>query len=239
MYNYINYLFESSTFVEQFVVSFLYFLLLYFGLGGAFLVLAKALQKVMITERIEHTEVTQNQQNFEIKHSLLSIFIFGFSLSPIAYGYRWGVIEFLPHSIAQTILGLVVLFFWNEFHFFMVHRLMHVPFFMRRVHYIHHRSKIPTVWSVFSFHWLEASLLSTVPLTYLLLFPTTALAVVLFPILSILLNLAGHSNYRFRNWPITGISAFATTHNLHHTKNQENYGFALRIFDRIYNMITK
>jgi hypothetical protein len=54
---------------------------------------------------------------------------------------------------------------------------MHQKFMMKQIHYIHHKSNIPTVYSVFSFHWIEALLLSTVPITIIPLIPFSIVAV--------------------------------------------------------------
>ncbi|MBL6448278.1 sterol desaturase family protein [Fulvivirga sp. 29W222] len=170
-------------------------------------------------------------------HSLKSVIIFGFSGIPLIFLIRMDVIGLLPNSIMNTIIGLIILVIWNEIHFFMVHRLMHVPFFMKHVHIVHHRSRIPTVYAVYSFHWFEALLLSTVPITIAPIIPLSATAIFLFPLVSILLNYSGHCNYRFGKGKAPGFLAFGTNHNHHHSKAKRNYGFASGLLDRITHKI--
>ncbi|MFK7810608.1 MAG: sterol desaturase family protein, partial [Saprospiraceae bacterium] len=175
----------------------------------------------------------------EIKYSLQSIFLFGFSVLPIIYLIRSGHISLLENSPRNIVIGLLILNLWNEVHFFIVHRIMHLPFFMKRVHYIHHRSRVPTVYSVYCFHWLEATLLSTVPLIIALFVAFAPLAIAIYPLTSILLNFAGHCNYRFGNGTGSAWTLFGTNHNAHHAKGKQNFGFAIDLLDRLYSLFKR
>lgn len=225
-----NFLYQYS-YITLCVLTFLYFMVLYFGIAPIFNGVCNLLHSKKILHKIVLKEVTKKQILFEIKHSLKSIFIFGTSIIPIIYLIRLGVITFLPNTIFNVLLGLVILNLWNEVHFFIVHRIMHFPFFMKNVHYIHHQSKVPTVYSVFSFHWLEALLLSTVPLTIVLFVSLSPISIALYPLISILLNFSGHCNYRFGNGTGKPWYLFGTHHNEHHYKNRKNYGFLSPILD--------
>ncbi|MGB3946481.1 MAG: sterol desaturase family protein, partial [Bacteroidia bacterium] len=88
-------------------------------------------------------------------------------------------------------------------------------------------------YSVYSFHWLEALLLSTVPLTIVPFIPFSFISIALYPLTSILINYSGHCNYRFGNGNGKSWSLFGTNHNEHHFKNKKNYGFLLQFFDTI------
>lgn len=221
----------NYTYTTLFGLSFVYFLVLYFGIAPLFDSVCKVLHTKKIVHQIVQKEATKKQVLFEIKHSLKSIFIFGTSIIPIVYLIRLGVITFLPNTIFNVLLGLVILNLWNEVHFFIVHRVMHLPFFMKNVHYIHHQSKVPTVYSVYSFHWLEALLLSTVPLTITLFVPLSPIAIAIYPLVSVLLNYSGHCNYRFGNGTGKSWYLFGTHHNEHHFKNRKNYGFLSPFLD--------
>ena len=144
-----------------------------------------------------------------------------------------GVVTLLPDTVFNILSGIVILSLWNEVHFFIVHRIMHLPFFMKNVHYIHHRSKVSTVYAVYSFHWFEAFLLSTVPLTIMPFIPFSPFAIFLYPLASVLLNYSGHCNYRFGKGNGKSWIFFGTHHNQHHFKGRKNYGFALNFLDRL------
>lgn len=222
-----------DSYLTLFLLSFVYFFFLYFGIAPLFNAVCKQLHKHNILQKIVSRAISTNQFYAEIKHSLLSIIIFGFSIIPVIYLIRIGYVTLLPNTWLHVITGLLILNVWNEFHFFVVHRIMHLPFFMKNVHYVHHQSKVPTVYSVYSFHWLEAFLLSTVPITILPFLDFSFLAIAIYPLVSILINYSGHCNYRFGNGTGKAWQLFGTLHNQHHFQNKKNHGFVLQIFDHI------
>ena len=129
-----------------FSLSFGYFLLLYFGVGNLFLQVCKYLESRRIISKIIPKEVSSKQIAFEVRHSLKSIVVFGFSIIPIIYLIRAEMIRLLPNTWYNILIGVVILSLWNEVHFYIVHRLMHHKFMMKHVHFIHHQSKIPTIY---------------------------------------------------------------------------------------------
>jgi len=53
------------------------------------------------------------------------------------------------------VLALILLPVWSAFHFYWVHRLLHVPFLYKRVHSLHHRNVNIGPWSGFAMHPIE------------------------------------------------------------------------------------
>ena len=53
------------------------------------------------------------------------------------------------------LLALVLLPIWSAFHFYWVHRLLHVPFLYKKVHSLHHRNVNIGPWSGLSMHPVE------------------------------------------------------------------------------------
>ncbi len=232
MIKFVHAVFFNWSYFSLWAIGFIYFLILYWGLGSLFLWTCKKLERKGWAEKIVNQEVTKEQLEWEQKYSFVSIIIFGFSIWPVAWLIRNGFSNPGSDTFWAILLGLLLLNVWNEIHFFLVHRLMHIPFFMKNVHKIHHRSRVPTVWSVYSFHWLEAWLLSTVPSVLCLIFPLPLLAIAIYPINSILFNFAGHCNYRliFLRRQNDGL---ATRHVIHHQKSNRNFGFASDILDKL------
>ena len=229
----------NYSYLTLYVIAFVYFLLLYFLLAPVFLAICKKLYRKKIVTRIIEADVTKKQIRFEKLHSLKSIIIFGFSIFPVIYFIRNHTISLLPDTFINIMKGIILLTLWNEIHFFIVHRIMHIPFFMKKVHRVHHKSKIPTVYSVYSFHWLEAVLLSTVPITIVPFIPFSPLAIFIYPFCSILLNYAGHCNYRFGSGIGASWQLFGTFHNQHHYNLRKNYGFASNILDMLFVKINR
>jgi len=227
----------NYSYLQIYLVVIAYFYFLYFSLAPAFLYVCKQLEKQDLLQKIIKQSIPKTQLLFEIKHSIQSIFIFGLSALPLIYLIRQGTILLLPNSFINIMVGIIILTIWNEIHFFIVHRVMHLPFFMKHVHKIHHHSKVPTVFAVYSFHWFEALLLSTVPLTIAIFIPLSAVAIFLYPMVSILLNFAGHCNYRFGNGKGPSWRLFGSKHNAHHFKFANHYGFASGIMDKLHKLV--
>lgn len=216
-----------------------YFIVLYAGIGVLFKWCCALLEKRGMVHKISEEKKWKGQLEFEIRHSFLSILIFGLSAIPLIYAIRNGYFVTAENRPFTIIFGLIILTIWNEVHFFVVHRLMHLPYFFKKVHKVHHASKVPTVFSVFSFHPLEAFLLSTVPLTILPFISISSVSIFLFPLVSILLNFAGHCNYRFGNGKGASWKLFGTRHHSHHYKKEKRYGFASGLLDRINQAIMR
>ncbi len=224
---------QSISYLQVVVLTISYFLFLYFILGYVFQQCCHFLERKGLLHKIYNVKSRPGQQRSEKLHSLSSIVVFGFSGLPIILLYQHKLIDFLPDTLWNTLTGLFLLTLWNELHFFLVHRMMHIPFMMKHIHVVHHRSAVPSVYSVYSFHWVEALLLSTVPLSALPFFNLSILTIAIFPLISILFNFSGHCNYRFGNGKGNRWKIFGTRHAEHHQKGKKNYGFVLPVFDDI------
>jgi len=224
---------------KLYIITFLYFSFLYFVIAPIFLSCCKYLLKKNTLHIIVKETVSKKQIHFEKLHSLKSIFIFGFSILPIIYLIRDNLITLLPNTFYNIFIGLIILTIWNEIHFFIIHRIMHLPYFIKNVHFVHHKSKVTNVYSVYSFHWLEAILLSTVPITIIPFISFAPIAIFIYPFVSILLNFGGHCNYRFGNGSRKKWTLLSSHHNEHHYKLRKNYAFALNILDVLYVKIIR
>ena len=58
-----------------------------------------------------------------------------------------------PFNVFHSILMIFLLDVFHDTWFYFFHRLLHYPYFMKHVHYIHHQSKDPSAFSGYSFHW--------------------------------------------------------------------------------------
>lgn len=216
-----------------------YFGLLYFVLAPLFNLACRFLAGKKVLHPIVLKAAGMDQVRSEIRHSTVSILVFGIASLPLFHLIRTGFVAFLPNTLLTVVVGLIILNLWNEVHFYLIHRLLHRPFFMWHFHYIHHQSRVPTVYSVYSFHWVEALLLSTVPLTIVPFIPFSPMAILLYPLSSALLNYAGHCNYRFGKGEGNTWTLLATHHNQHHTKGNINFGFALPFLDLLFRKRSK
>ena len=120
----------------------------------------------------------------------------------------------------------------HEFHFFLIHRLIHTPFLYKWVHSVHHNSVNPSPWSSLSMH----------PVEHLLYFATVAYHFILpsHPLLVIYqLHFAGFGavvgHIGFDKIEVTedkGVDSHAFTHYLHHKYFEVSYGDGLIPLDK-------
>lgn len=228
--------FISLGWPQVMVVGVLYFSLLYFGSAIINVWLAqRLLPTIEFGRRLDPRPLRAGQLRREIGESMVSILIFGTGLV-VPWGLLrlgWSQLAQAP-SAAQIVVEIMVLFFWNELHFYLNHRLLHTRA-LRRFHVAHHRSQVATPFSTYAFHPVEAIMLGSVPLIPMLLHDFSFIALAWLPVLSIVLNSIGHANYEFsRVAPARGPLAASRRHHLHHACYHGNYGFLLAVFDRLF-----
>jgi lathosterol oxidase len=176
--------------------------------------------------------IGKRQYQREIGLSLITIAIFGLGVI-----FPWGLLQLGwahlaedPSSL-QIFIEIIILFFWNELHFYINHRLLHTPW-LRPFHKAHHQSMTTSPWTTYSFHPVESMMLGSVLILPMLLHDFSIQALFSVPVFSFVINQIGHANYdwfpdsRFFLWQ------GARRHQQHHEKIQGNFGFALDWLDR-------
>ena len=58
----------------------------------------------------------------------------------------------------QLAWGGLLVMWWTDLHFYVTHRLLHVGWLYKNVHYAHHQSRNPGPWSGLNFHPAEAAI---------------------------------------------------------------------------------
>jgi len=221
-----------TTDIKIYLGATILFLLFYFSLASITFFSVRSLNHKGWLQLVNLKTLLPGQIATEIRLSFLSILIFGFyavlvwrgnlnSWWSIGFDFHWGIF----------LIEVIALFLWNELHFFISHRLLHIPFLFRKIHFIHHRSTRPTSFSAFSMHWVEAIILGSVMPMALIFFDFSIYGLFSLPVMSLVLNVLGHSNANVSP-KITGLS-FSLRHSLHHSKVTANYGFALPTFDKL------
>jgi sterol desaturase/sphingolipid hydroxylase (fatty acid hydroxylase superfamily) len=214
---------------------FVFFNILYWAsaLGGKWLL--QWLHKKQLVSPVDNQALYPGQIKTEVRNSLVSITIFSLQGILIQQGIKYGWLHISFYTNWYCIPQMIILFLWNEVHFYFVHRLLHMPWLTRRVHWVHHHSKEPTVFSTFSFHWIEAFLLGTVIIFPLAIYPFQLPALLFLPVMSIVLNTLGHCNYDlFPKLAVNSVFKFSNRHSMHHEKGRGNYGFMLPWFDNLF-----
>jgi len=145
--------------------------------------------------------------------------------------YFWcaanGVVPRLD-SIAQAPVWFVAFFFvirfWQSFHFYWIHRLIHLPWLFRHIHHLHHRNVSVGPWSGLAMHPVEHLLYYSGILIHFVL-PSHPLHVIfhLFALnLGAVFSHAGFDKLLVRDRE--AIKAGSFHHQLHHKYFECNYG---------------
>lgn len=208
-----------------------YFLLV----GGAFW-----LSKKFVNHKIENVEISLAQVKRDIYWSVLSTIIFAGSGTALIHLWQEGVIDIYlevnKYGWTYLLISLFVLLFLHDFYFYWTHKILHKPFFFKHVHRVHHESRVPTAWTAFSFHPVEAIIQAVILPVLLYLVPVHIVVLVSFLTLMTVLGIVNHLGYefyplRFRSKKPFAFIISATHHQAHHKKVHVNFGLYFNLWD--------
>jgi sterol desaturase/sphingolipid hydroxylase (fatty acid hydroxylase superfamily) len=178
----------------------------------------------------------------EIGYSLSSMLIFGtiiiFTIIAGQKGYTRVYNNIHQYGYFYFFFSMILMIFLHDTYFYWTHRLMHWKPLFRIAHKTHHLSINPTPFAAYAFHPIEAVIeVGIIPLIAFVI-PYHPIALVVFTIYSLLLNVVGHlgfeifpkgfANHRLFKWHNT-----STHHNMHHRLTKCNYGLYFNIWDRL------
>ncbi|MDA7625718.1 sterol desaturase family protein [bacterium] len=135
------------------------------------------------------------------------------------------------------ILTFIWMFFLHDTYFYWMHRLMHLPFFFKYIHLVHHKSTNPSPWTAYAFHPLEAVIeVGIIPLIAFTL-PVHISSIGFFFLFQIAYNVYGHLGFELypkgfnKHWLGRWVNT-SVAHNLHHKGFHGNYGLYTLLWDR-------
>ena len=76
-----------------------------------------------------------------------------------------------PVHLGSALCTVIALDYLHDAWFYWTHRLLHTKFLYRRVHYLHHQSTVPTAFTGYSFHCIEAMIVFANEIFVCFLFP--------------------------------------------------------------------
>ena len=211
--------------------------------GGLYLLVWRWGRARFASRRVQRVERADRAQiGFEVKHTLITMVFSsvnaGGLIALTAAGWTRLSLSADGHStlaIAGTVVGLVL---FNDLWFYGCHRALHTPWLFKHVHSVHHRSIDTTPFTSYSFHAVEALLMTAwlIPAAMLLPIPVPALA--LTAMIGLANNVMAHLGYEFfPAWlmrvPGLRLVNTATFHGLHHARSHGNYGLFTRVWDRL------
>jgi len=191
--------------------------------------------------KINEQEYPQNQFKKEVFWSVLSAFIFAMIGTLIAVAWQKGFT-----AIYQDVndypfwwfpLSIIVSMFIHETYYYWLHRLMHHPKLYKKVHKIHHDSKITSVWTAFSFHPIEGFLESLIMPAIVMIIPMHLYAILFH--LTIMTITAAINHLDVEIYPqnlfgnLLGKHVIGATHHSHHHRfYRYNFGLYFTFWDK-------
>lgn len=134
-----------------------------------------------------------------------------------------------PYYLAGLALILPVI---HEAHFFVIHRLIHIPVLYRWIHSVHHNSVNPSPWSSLSMHPVE-HLLYFSTAVYHLIIPSNPVLVLYQLHMAGFGAVVGHVGFdKVELTEGKAIDSHSFAHYLHHRYFEVNYGDGLLPFDK-------
>jgi Delta7-sterol 5-desaturase len=142
-------------------------------------------------------------------------------------------------GLGYNLASFVFIVVFNDAWFFMVHRILHTKWLYKHIHVHHHKSIDVTPYSSYSFHPLEALLVSAWTVPYFVLVPTALPVLTAVQIFGLAKNLEGHLGYElWPSWmyrvPLLRAMTNSTYHNDHHARFNGNYALNFRYLDRLF-----
>ena len=132
------------------------------------------------------------------------------------------------------IAGLMLLPIWSAFHFYWVHRLLHVPFLYKRVHALHHRNVNIGPWSGLSMHPVEHLLYLSSLLIHCVIpsHPIHLYFHVIYLAPGAAMTHTGYEDLLIKDKRKLALGSFY--HQLHHRHYECNYGNQEMPWDRLF-----
>jgi len=196
--------------------------------------------------KIQKITPSGKQIKSRIVYSLITMFIFALVAILIVIMNRNGVTymyrEINTYGETYFIFSTLFLIVIHDVYFFITHKLMHHRKIYPIVHRIHHLSSNPSPWAAFSFHPIEAFVqIAWIPVVIMFV-PVHYFSILIWSIFMMIFNVIGHLGYeifpkRFLDSNFGKIFYTSTFHNMHHVKNNCNYGLYFIIWDKLLNTI--
>jgi len=177
----------------------------------------------------------------EFGHTLVTLLAGAVSAGALMWLHGAGLARLsdAPAPLRVVAVWVVAGLVFNDAWFYGWHRLLHRPWLFRHVHSVHHKSVDVNPFTSYSFHAVEALVLSAwvVPAAIFLPVPMAALGVL--QVVGLGNNVMAHLGYELLpRWilrvPLVRWTNTATFHSLHHTRLRGNYGLHTRLWDRLF-----
>ncbi|MCB0416601.1 MAG: sterol desaturase family protein [Bdellovibrionaceae bacterium] len=196
----------------------------------------EALASTKIEARWPKPEVVRREILWSISTSAIMAVAGTAGLWAWAHGYTRVYLDIDEYGWGYFFLSVPILMCLHEVYFYWTHRWLHLPWWFRKVHRIHHESVNPTPWAVFSFHPVEAGIQAVVLPVLVLFVPVHPAALLIFLTIMTVTGVLNHTGYEIypKKLATSRMGRYvigATHHYLHHRKFHCNFGLYVSVLD--------
>lgn len=178
----------------------------------------------------------------ELRNTLLNLVVFALVGLLIGFSVQNGWTKAYNHSarnwvdISYYFLAFFAAIFIHDFYFYLTHRLLHLPFVYKKVHYWHHKSLSVNAWSAFSFHPIEGIFQIGIVLLVVFIIPIHTTVLAIFSGFLLFMSVYGHCGYELRPNKLKAFNVFNTSfhHAQHHKFIRYNFGIYSTIWDNLF-----
>lgn len=128
--------------------------------GITYLVCYSALIKYIAKVNLQGKAIAWQTIKKDMELSLLCAIIFAFCAALVITAYDLGFTRLYTsmnqYGLWYLGVSFAALLVLQDTYFYFMHRLFHHPLLFRKLHFGHHRSKVPTPWTSFAFDPIEA-----------------------------------------------------------------------------------
>jgi sterol desaturase/sphingolipid hydroxylase (fatty acid hydroxylase superfamily) len=217
----------------------------YFAIaGGAYFLFYSLKKDKWLHKKIQQRFPKNKNIWYEIKYSIINLLMF----AALALGNYWlkenGYTKMYErisdYGVPYFIFSIVAMILLHDTYFYWTHRFMHLKKVYPYVHQVHHHSTNPTPWAAYAFHPIEGLINYAILTIIIVIIPTHIIAVSIWLLYSIILNVGGHLGYElfpkgFTKHKLLGLSNTSTHHNMHHSYFDCNYGIYFNFWDKLMN----
>jgi sterol desaturase/sphingolipid hydroxylase (fatty acid hydroxylase superfamily) len=148
-----------------------------------------------------------------------------------------------PHHWPQGLVHFAIYFVAFDLYFYGMHRLLHTSLLYRWVHRYHHVSDVPGPLTAFSFHPIEGIVSNAFVTLMMLALDLNIVGLALIYAYGVLNSLLVHGGFevfpagwyrsRWTSWYLTPVF-----HDVHHSREDGNYGGFMTIWDRVFRTVS-
>jgi len=198
--------------------------------------------------KIQKTESSKFHRKLEIKHSFISLNINAFlvliALVLFLKGHSKIYLNIEEKGWLYFFTSPFIALILHDTYFYWMHRMEHIKFIFKRIHRVHHYSKTPTPWAIFSFDLPDAFLNTIFPVGIIFIIPFHPIALLFYYLFNLSFNIIGHLGYEVfpigwgRN-PILKWFSSASNHDMHHVNPKVNFGLYFCFWDYLMKTYDK